>query len=104
MNTVYASDSIQQERLPVGLEVGRIYFESLDLLCKGGRCERSKQTLNQVKIGVRFHRAEISHFEINRLYAYVQQIICEGIHFWKKVHAYKINCLYRVVTGQGKPG
>ena len=24
--TVYASDSIQQERLPVSLEVGRIYF------------------------------------------------------------------------------
>ena len=26
LNTVYASDSIQQERLPVSLEVGRIYF------------------------------------------------------------------------------
>ena len=25
-HTVYTSDSIQQERLPVGLEVGRIYF------------------------------------------------------------------------------
>ena len=24
--TVYTSDSIQQERLPVSLEVGRIYF------------------------------------------------------------------------------
>ena len=24
--TIYASDSIQQERLPVSLEVGRIYF------------------------------------------------------------------------------
>ena len=24
--TVYASDNIQQERLPVSLEVGRIYF------------------------------------------------------------------------------
>ena len=26
LNTVYASDSIQQERLPVSLEVGRIKF------------------------------------------------------------------------------
>ena len=26
-----ASDSIQQERLPVSLEVGRIYFQALDL-------------------------------------------------------------------------
>ena len=31
VNTVYASDSIPQERLPVSLEVGRIYFQSLDL-------------------------------------------------------------------------
>ena len=28
----------------------------------------------QVKIGTRFHRAEITYFEINRLYAYVKQI------------------------------
>ena len=26
LNTVYASDSIQQERLPVSLKVGTIYF------------------------------------------------------------------------------
>ena len=26
LNTVYTSDGIQQERLPVSLEVGRIYF------------------------------------------------------------------------------
>ena len=25
-NTVYTSDSIQQERLPISLKVGRIYF------------------------------------------------------------------------------
>ena len=31
LNTVYAGDSIQQERLPVSLEVGRIYFWSLGL-------------------------------------------------------------------------
>ena len=31
LNTDYASDSIQQERLPAGLKVGRIYFQSLDL-------------------------------------------------------------------------
>ena len=28
----------------------------------------------QVKISTRFHRAEITYFEINRLYAYVKQI------------------------------
>ena len=28
----------------------------------------------QVKIGIRFHRAEITYFKINRLYAYVKQI------------------------------
>ena len=31
LNTVYVGDSIQQERLPVSFEVGRIYFQSLDL-------------------------------------------------------------------------
>ena len=28
----------------------------------------------EVKIGIRFHPAEITYFEINRLYAYVNQI------------------------------
>ena len=28
----------------------------------------------QVKIGIRFHRDEITYVEINRLYAYVKQI------------------------------
>ena len=35
----------------------------------------------QVKIGIRLRRAEITYFEINRLCAYVKQIIFEGIHF-----------------------
>ena len=35
----------------------------------------------QVKIGIRFNRAEINYFDINTLYAYVKQIICKGIHF-----------------------
>ena len=35
--------------------------------------EGSKLSI-QVKIGTRFHRAEITYFEINRLYAYVKQI------------------------------
>ena len=30
--------------------------------------------LMQVKIGIRFHPAEITYFEINRSYAYVKQI------------------------------
>ena len=37
LNTVYASDSIQQEGLLISLDVGRIYFYSL-----GVHCERSK--------------------------------------------------------------
>ena len=49
----------------------------------------------QVKIGIRFHRAEITYFEINRLYAYAQQIICEGIHFWQKF-MYKIDYLPKI--------
>ena len=36
----------------------------------------------QNKIGIRFHRAEITYFEISRLYAYVKQIIYKGIYFW----------------------
>ena len=50
LNTVYASDSIQQERLPVSLEISRI----------------------------RFHHAEITYFEINRVYAYLHQTDSAG--------------------------
>ena len=28
----------------------------------------------QIKIGIRFHHAEITYFDINRLYAYIKQI------------------------------
>ena len=35
--------------------------------------EPNKQSV-QVKIGIRFHRAKLTYFEINRLYAYVKQI------------------------------
>ena len=48
-NAVDASDSIQQERL----------------------CERSKQTVNASQDSI----AEITYFEINRLCAYVKQIL-----------------------------
>ena len=34
----------------------------------------------QVKIGIRFHRADTTYFETNRLYAYAKQIICKGTH------------------------
>ena len=44
LNTVYTSDSILQERLPVGLEVGRIYFWSLDLFM--WRCSLRKNQTN----------------------------------------------------------
>ena len=36
----------------------------------------------QVKIGIRFHYAEITYFQIHKLYSYVKQVICEGINFW----------------------
>ena len=35
----------------------------------------------QVQIGIRFHRAEITYFEISRLHAYIKRIIWEGIQF-----------------------
>ena len=41
LNTVYVGDSIQQKRLPVSMEVGRTYFQRIDI-----HCERSKQTVN----------------------------------------------------------
>ena len=37
----------------------------------------------QLKIGMRFRRAEITYFEISRSYAYIKQIICEEIQFDK---------------------
>ena len=43
LNTVNASDSIQQERLPGSLEVGRIHFKSLDLSMQR-RSLKKKQT------------------------------------------------------------
>ena len=46
--TVHASDSIQQERLPISLEVGRICFQSLDLSIQR-RSLRKKQTNCQCK-------------------------------------------------------
>ena len=70
LNTVYANDIIQQERLAVSLEVGRIYFQSLDLHMQ----KSSLQTCKCKSRSVRFQCAEITYFEINRLYAYVKQI------------------------------
>ena len=78
LNTVYTSDNIQQERLSISLEVGRIYFNLYTYLCKDICCKRSKQTVNA---SLRFHHAEITYFQINRLYAYIKQIMCEGIQF-----------------------
>ena len=43
----------------------------------------------QVETRIRFHQAKIVYFGISRLYAYVKQIICEGVHFWLKFK-YKI--------------
>ena len=43
--------------------------------------EEANKLSKQVKIGTKFHHAEITYFEIHRLYTYVKQIICEGIYF-----------------------
>ena len=40
-NTVYTGDSIQQERLSVTLEVGRIYFNLQTYPCKDICCKRN---------------------------------------------------------------
>ena len=48
IETVYTSDSIQQETFPVSLEVGRIYFWSLDLPMQRSSL-RKKQTNCQFK-------------------------------------------------------
>ena len=34
-------------------------------LCKDVRCGKSKQTVNASQDGIRFHRTEITYFEIN---------------------------------------
>ena len=74
LNTVCASDIIQQERLPVSLEVGRILLIIRPISAKKFVAKEAKKLSMQVKIRIRFHRAEITYFEINRLYAYARQI------------------------------
>ena len=46
----------------------------------------------QVKIGITFHRAKITYFEMN---GFSKQIICGGIHFSENFK-YKIDCLPRI--------
>ena len=60
---VCASDSSQQERLPVALEVGRIYFYSLDLSTQR-RSLRKKQKNCKCNMVFTFHRDEITYFEM----------------------------------------
>ena len=76
--TVYASDSIHQERLPVSLEVDRIRQNILLIIgpvyAKMFVAKEANKLSMQVKIGIRFRHAEITYFEINRLFAYVKQI------------------------------
>ena len=71
LNTGCASDSIQQERLPVSLEVGRILIIR-PIYAKTFVAKEAKKLSMQVKIGIRVHRPEITYFEINRLYGYVK--------------------------------
>ena len=49
-------------------------FNNWTYLCKDVLAKEANKVSMQVKIGIRFHRAEITYFEINRLYAYVKQI------------------------------
>ena len=83
LNTVYASDSIQQERLPVSLEVGRILLIIRPIYVKAFVAKVAKKLEMQVNIGIRFRHSEITYFEINRLHTYAKQIISKAIHFNK---------------------
>ena len=74
LKTVYASDSIQQESLPLVWKLVEYTFNNWTYLCKDVLAKEANKVSMQVKIGIRFHRAEITYFEINRLYAYVKQI------------------------------
>ena len=58
-------------------KLAKYTFNHCTYLCKDNRCERRKQTVNasQKSKSVRFHRAEITYFETNRLYAYIKQIL-----------------------------
>ena len=49
----------------------------------------------QVKIGIAFHRVEIAYLDRNRVYAYIKQIIREGIQFWQKFK-YKTDYLPKI--------
>ena len=69
-NTVYVSDSIQQERFSVSWKLVKYTFNHWTYLCKDVHCERSKQTINATQDFI----AEITYFEINRLCAYIKQI------------------------------
>ena len=52
----------------------------------------------QVKIGITFHHAKITYFQMNGLYAssrFSKQIICGGIHFSENFK-YEIDCLPKI--------
>ena len=49
-------------------------FNNWIYLCKTSAAKEANKPSMQVKIGIRFHRAEITYVEINILYAYVKQI------------------------------
>ena len=61
LKTVYASDSIQQESLPLVWKLVEYTFNNWTYLCKDVRCERSKQTVNSSQDRYKFHRAEIHY-------------------------------------------
>ena len=77
LNTVYASDSIQQESLSVSLKVQNwwnILLIIRPIYTKTFVAKEANKLSMQVKVGSRFHRTEITYFELNRRYAYVKQI------------------------------
>ena len=74
LKTVYASDSIQQESLPLVWKLVEYTFNNWTYLCKDVRCERSKQTVNSSQDRYKIPSCWNTLFEVNRLYAYVKQI------------------------------
>ena len=68
-NTVYASETLSKWDYLLVWKLVEYSFNHYTYLCKGVRCERNKQTVNTVKIGIRFHCDETTYFQD-------KQIIC----------------------------
>ena len=83
LNTVYASDNIQQKRSLVSKLVEDT-FNHWTYLCKDVLCKISKQIVNASHDRYKIPSCWYNLFQYNRSYAYIKQIIWKKIQFWKK--------------------